>query len=706
MYKCAQFFVLCCLVLLSFIVLGCSDNNSTPQATRKNISTASKVYYDYLESGKHVELAAAQPKFPANGELYSENTSVFKLMPEKVTARQAQQANSILSDFTLYTPSVSTTKRVASAVSDAPSTSSSGIPSIKKNDTIPASCSGLTGTDLRDCLDNLEVSSAPESEHVSQHDPESLRIQIGPSIEGSILNKSMQSLTSNVSKTDLDSIISKLTDFTNDDSAHANVNIAAFSPFDLSGYTLSTIAISDNSSSDINGDGVLERHSTMITDIIKPLNHSRNPSATLDACISKYRGVTINDRYVVKLTTYVHLDYLKSQRQVLPTASDISPGEAVDFEGSLKKYEANHNLLAINQALDANIIKSIYTSPDILPGSSTEYTFMFQLAPDLINGDYKELLGQISVANDTVCQEVIEQHINPRTAMISGVSSVGSGLQKSAGNSLTVFYQVPVVFSRQLTAKFASALLGETVTMSNDDAPFRDYCMVDGNGLKVAIVDPISGAIVPACEKIDEKSVAKVVLFTNSGACKNEKNGWAYYPSRARTPRFGRGIQFILTEWLLHNQVGDYKNIHLYQSVSKSSFQVLVKGTKFVASTYFKIQFGAIYVPKQQGATLAVYMVNAFFPLLGDMTAKSTGLEIAGVAFSMPAYVVNFFLDMASAGVSNATFGDKLAAGVKGAFVGFLIDKITDAVAQILDVEVTGWQDISDGSHHGCFKFD
>jgi len=627
-------------------------------------------------------------------------------LPAKATALQKSQAEPILTDFVLYSPPAPLSKRVASTVTDAPFSSAPGIPSLKKPDVIPLACSGLTGTDLRLCLDNLGVSSAPESEHVSQHDPQSLSIQVGQSIIDAIPDKSIQSLTSNVSKADRDAILARLTDFTNDDSAHATVDMAAFDPFDETDYSLSTVAISDNSSSDIDGDGALEPHSTMITEIVKPVAYNRNPSPTLDACISKY-GVAIKDRYVVKLSTYVHLDYLKSQRQVIPPVQDGSSGNAIDMEASLTNYEATHNLRAINQALDANIIKAIYGSPAILPGSATEYTFMFQLAPDLISGDYKELLGQISSAEDAACQEVVEQHINPRTAIISGVSSVGSRLQKGTGNSLSVFYQVPAAFSRQLSAKLASALTGEAAALTADDEPIRDYCMVDGNGQKVAVVDPLNGAIIPACEKFDQKSMAKMALFTKSGACSNNKDDWAfYYPSRARTPRFGRGIQFILTEWLLHDQVGDYKNIHWYQSHWKSAFQVLVKGSKFVAATYFKVQLGAIKYPKQAEATIAVYMVNALFPLMGDILAKSTGMKIAGVAFSMPAYVVNFFLDMGAADAGNATFGDKVAAGAKGALIGFLVDRFTDAVAQMVDVEVTGWQDISDDSHHGCFQFD
>lgn len=700
--------VVCSLVSTGFIVSGCSgDKVSQPVS-----SDVSESYYAYLTSGKHIDRAEAQPVFPVSGELYSENTSVFRLNPAKVTARQALQLRPILSDFALYSPSVAPSKHVASTVSDMPSIVADGIPSIKKNDIIPVSCSGLSAIELRECLDNLGVSSAPESEHVSLHDPQSLKIQLGPSIEDSILKKSMLSITTNVSKTDRDSIIATLTDFTNNDSAHANIDIASFNPFELSGFSLSNVTITDNSSSDINADGALEAHSTMITEIMKPVNYSRTASEMLDSCITKYRGTTIDDRYVMKLTTYVHLDNLKAQRQVAPVIPDNSSGDTIDFNASLKNYAASLDVMAINQAFDANIIKSIYSSSGTLPWSSTEYSFMFQLAPDLINGAYNDVLSQISDSNDIGCQEIVEQHINPRTAIISGVSPGSSNLQKSVGASLSVMYQVPVVYSRQLTAKFAQALLGD-ISATDEEAPLQDYCTVDGNGQKVAIIDPVSGAIVPACEKIDKNSLAKVVLYTKSGACKGDKNDWAYYPAQMRSPRFGRGIQYILTEWLIHNQVGDYKNIHVYQNLWKSAFQVAVRGGKIAVATYLQGQLTSAKFATAAAPDI-LFITDAVMKYAATIL-KYADFNLAKYRFKVPSDVIHFLASGTGSGAhltgdkktGYAAFLAKLATkSNKSMVVGFLIERFTDSIAQILDVTVVGWQDLSDGSHNGCFKFD
>lgn len=696
-------------IVMSF---GCSDSGSNPPSSDTQLSAASQSYYNFLAAGKFTDRTEAQPQFPASGELFKENASIFRLSPAKITAKQAGTASSLLSDFALYTPtSASYSKRVGLTVSDPPSNFTSGIPGIKKSDIIPAACSGLLSDALRDCLDDLGVSSAPESDHVSQHDLQSLRTQIGADIEGKILNKSFQSLAAQISSNDRAALINQLSDFTNDDPAHASLDMASFSPFDSTGYAFSSVVVTDNSSSDANGDGVLEPHSTMITELVKPVSYQRSTSLTLDACMVKYRGSTIDDRYVVKLTSYTHLDHLKTQRKLPAAVVENAAGEEI------LQYESVLDVMGVNQALDANLIKAIYSSSELLSASSTEYSLMFMLAPDLMNGAYSDLLASITNANDNGCQELVEQHINARTAMMSGASSSSNTLQKTAAPALTVFYQVPVVFSRQLTAKFTDAILGEAI-LSDDKAPLQDYCMVDGNGDKVAIVDPLSGALVPACEKFDQKSLAKTVMLTKDGACKGLKSElWAYEVGLVRSPRFGRGVQYILTEWLIHNQVGDYKNIHAYQSLWKAGFQVAVRAAKIVAATYFQEQLTA-----SRFATAAAPDILFLLDAVMGYTAKVlkyADFEIAKHHIKFNNNVIHFLAektgraanDTSSKRAGYAAFAAKLATNskysvTKGNFLGFAIERFTDSVAQAIDVEVVGWQDLSDGSHHGCFKFD
>lgn len=709
MKKRISFCLLVCVVSLALIIPGCSD--SKQEAGSHIVNTT---YYNYLNEGKYVELPAAQPQLPDSGELFSENTSVFRLVPVNASSLQKMLPETIRSDFALYSPSASVAKRVLSTLSDTfllSASSSTDVPSLKQQNVIPESCTGLTDSALRDCLDDSDTSAAPQSDHVSLHDPQSLAIEAGQSLTDSIPGITVQTLTTHVSKADRDAIVAKLTDFTNDDPTHAQIDMAGFDPFNPAGYTFKSVVISDGSSSDIDGDGAFDPHSTMITEIAKPVTYKRNASVALDSCVQKY-GKAIEDRHIVKMTTHVHLDHLESQRQLLPVfaATDTAPVASDEF------YDSVHNARIINHALDANIIKYIYGSPGILPALSTEYTFMFQIDPNQISGEYMQLLEKLSAAGDTECQEMVEQHINPRTAIISGVSAAPSAKSLQKGDSsLSVFYQVPIAFTPQLTAKITAAITGQTV-LPTDSQTIRDYCMVDGNGQKVAIVNPANGSIIPACEKFNQTAMAKTVLMTKSGACKDNKDHWSYYPSRLQTSRFGRGIQWIFTEWLLHDQVGDYKNIHWYQSAWKAGVQVAVKGAKIGLATYLKIQIGAIKVKNEDGTDKKKSLIyaKAFLPLLADIVMKMDGIHIAGYKLHIPHSIGDFFARTSSffpgsAGddtvFGNPTFDFNLLSDLSGGVKGFLVDRVTDAAAQMADVTVVGWQDISDRSHYGCFEF-
>uniref|UniRef100_C6E0X6 Lipoprotein n=1 Tax=Geobacter sp. (strain M21) TaxID=443144 RepID=C6E0X6_GEOSM len=705
----SRFLSTLCLLLLAFFIWGCSDSSNNQQNASDDVNLA---YQNDLKQGRYVELPEAQPRFPASGELFSENTGVFDLFAAAPDTIQKKLTKDLAADFALYATTAPATKRLASAVAGTtPGGAFAGIPSLKGQDALPGSCTELTGDELQECLAEFGVEpllqspgSAPPPPappaHVSMHDSQTLAIEAGQPVVDSIAGKTIRTLTTNVTKARRDAIVAGLSDFTNDDQAHADFDLAALDPFNPSGYHLSSVVVSDGSSSYVN-DGGLTPHSTMITEVVKPLNYHRSPAPALDACVRRYGG-DIEDRYVVKVTTYVHLDSLAPQRQPvsLPTTLDA---DAVDLP---EAYEAVHTAQAINHALDANVIKWVYGSAGNLPESATEYTFSFQLDANLISKEYRQVIEQATDAGDSACQEVVEQHVNPRTAIIGRAIPVARGVQK-ASEPMNVFYQVPSSFSQGLTAKVAAALTGEAAPTSYSE-PLRDYCMVDANGRKVAIVHPVSGAVVPACEKFDQQALAKTVLMTKSGACRDNRGNWAYTPSRIRTERFGRGIQWILTEWFLHNQVGDYKNIHWYQNSWKSGVQVAVKGAKYVFATYLKIQLGAIK-PKADEKR-STYYIKSLLPLIKDVVMKMNGMNVAGYRLSIPSSVGNFLTRAggysgSDSAFGNATFDTQLALELRQGITGFLVDRVTDAAAQMVDVSATGWQDISDRSHYGCFQF-
>ena len=245
-------------------------------------------------------------------------------------------------------------------------------------------------------------------------------------------------------------------------------------------------------------------------------------------------------------------------------------------------------------------------------------------------------------------------------------------------------------------------------------APYRSHAL---------IWDPASGKVVLARSESKTESwpnretpstaktknapgLDKPRFWTKSGACQHDKNNWAYDPSRVRTPRFGRGIQWILTEMLLHNQVGDYKNIHWRESIWKAGTQVTIKAGTFIFTTYLKMQFGAI-APKDKNKMAVFYLFETVLPYLGNVSCHNMGdgkgWKIAGYSLQGIGFVGTFFVEK---GATNPTWEGRVATNIGNAVLGFMIDRVGQGFGQMLDVEAVGWQDFSDGSHHGCFQFD
>jgi len=229
--------------------------------------------------------------------------------------------------------------------------------------------------------------------------------------------------------------------------------------------------------------------------------------------------------------------------------------------------------------------------------------------------------------------------------------------------------------------------------------------MVDSLGRRIAIYDPSTNTTVYArSESKYNPDTNKRVALTSAGACHGDTKDWAYWPSQGRTPRFGRGIQWIRTEWLIHNQVGDYKNIHWYQSSWKAGTQVAIKAGTFIFTTYLKLESGAVEPDK--GGVAAVYLVEGVLPYFANVVSNMGSgkkFKIAGYSLQGLAFVSQLLVEKA---VTNPTFWERMGERVQNFVIGFAIDRLGQGMGQILDVTAVGWQDFSDGSHHGCFEFD
>jgi hypothetical protein len=450
--------------------------------------------------------------------------------------------------------------------------------------------------------------------------------------------------------------------------------------FSSGGYRLGHIVITDDSLADINADGSLEPHSTAVIEIVKALDYSRSAHSQLDECIEKYGAGNVSEQYLLRLTAFVHLDHLAAQR-VTPNSSMTS---AETWEKGLAHFEDLWAEHATNHAFDVNVLKWLLADNLPLPADSTEYVASFQLTPESIDGTFAQLIADSSAASDNVCVDIFEGHIDAYSAIIPASSGVR--------NNTNVFYQVPV--SEVPTRTLPGTQLGEG---------YRRYCTLDDAGRLVGIYDPATQTTHLACDR--RKPIQAQLKMTKPGACQSSKSHWAYYPARARSARFGRGIQWILTEWLIHDQVGDYKNIHWYDSAWKAGVQTAVKAGMFIARTAIGIAAGSINVPNAPGGTTVVYIINTVMPYWANVLEQIDGLKIAGYTLTGTASVNSFLLQLGTANASNATFTSTLGNAMGAFFMNFLIQRTTDAVGQMLDVTAVGWQDFSDDSHYGCFEF-
>lgn len=677
----ASFFASLALLLLT----SCAGDSSSSAADSPNAA-----FYQALK-----ELKADGPLLQAPpAELFSEHAKVFDLaqVPAKQTAKLLS-SQALPAEFALYAPRQAGLSGLAKAAAAA--VPGSGIPGFKPADAIPSACADAAAADLPQCLEENNLGLAPELFHSSNHDATSLAIMLGEGSGATVVNNVLSSFNDHIDATTRDAIRAQLNGYITAIATHAAMDLGSHGMYDSAGYYLQSAVVTDGGRADSDGDGELEPHSTLIVELRKPLKYVRMPESTLDSAIKAHNNGAIPEEvYEIVLKVYIHLNHLarfRPEAPPLPAETTTTEQESALSAQALETYLINH-------AFDANIIKKVLISGGVLPWNCTEYSIGFQLSSDTMAKHYAPILAKAEAAEDTAAVAAIEEHMDAQTALVTGGNGVAGSAQKSSGTGpVTVMYQI----SRPGHTGKATASGG------------YDYAMVDSSGRRIAIYDPASGAIVIAGSQSRlAPGVGKQVAMTKAGACSGNSGNWAYQPSRVRTPRFGRGIQFILTEWLIHNQVGDYKNIHWYQSVWKSGVQVAVKGAKYVAATYLKVQVGSIKLPKdpderdKKKKQLAVLKV--FLPLVKDAVMKLNGIKIAGYSLPIPVSVGNFLSGSGSAfGSSNTTFDYWLLLELgSGDGKGFFIDRMTDAAAQMLDVTIVGWQDISDRSHYGCFEFD
>jgi len=158
----------------------------------------------------------------------------------------------------------------------------------------------------------------------------------------------------------------------------------------------------------------------------------------------------------------------------------------------------------------------------------------------------------------------------------------------------------------------------------------------------------------------------------------------------ACTGRFGRGNRICMSEWVVHNQVGDYWNIHWYQDGWKASEQFAIKRAAYVLRAAVSYYVGG----RTWAGPVLEMMTYAADVIDNAKDTKIAGRGVKGIAVSL--FIIKEF----------KTKFANLGADLKKAGIQFAFDAVVDMGAQIAEVEATGWQDYSDGSHRACgFEF-
>ncbi len=154
--------------------------------------------------------------------------------------------------------------------------------------------------------------------------------------------------------------------------------------------------------------------------------------------------------------------------------------------------------------------------------------------------------------------------------------------------------------------------------------------------------------------------------------------------------RFGRGNRVCMSEWLIHNQVGDYWNIHWTQNPWKSSTQSGIKAGAYVVRAVVSYYVGgrAWSGPALESMTY-----------LGDVLDHALKTKIAG-------HSVTGIKTIGAVVYEASTKLKTIGPDLKNAGIMFAFDKVVDMTAQIAEVEAVGWQDYANGSHCACgFEF-
>ena len=474
----------------------------------------------------------------------------------------------------------------------------------------------------------------------------------------------------------------------------------------LQGLRIDAISLSSGERSDEDGDGSYESAQTLVTvSMTLPAQQLPTPGNPLPGCSRLLADTASVAQYAQQSdTTFVPPGAAQWKYQIGLTAHFYVADLALLHAGVMepgKGYltQAQAAMAVDNLALFSQLMGNIQT----LDIPSSDLMVSFVPAPELAQQTLGLISGMARAADDADCLRDVD-------AWEAAPSMLHAALTPAQLQGMAPATYMLQTYSAAMDA--ADGVAGEFGTTCLHDASGKVLQVGDTLACAVASgpveLEPLPGATTGAPQGFSVVTPYQRIALraASGGQCAASPQNLASGLDHVRignfywnctntkyaacTAKFGRGNRVCMSEWIIHNQVGDYWNIHWTQNAWKSAKQRIIKTSAYVMRAAV-----SYYV----GGRSWVGPILEMLTFAGDVIDKASGTKIAGYSLTGMKAVGGVVKEVAT------NFKD-FGKDVKNAGIGFAFDMVVDLAAQIVEVQVTGWQDYSHDSHCVCnFEF-
>lgn len=474
----------------------------------------------------------------------------------------------------------------------------------------------------------------------------------------------------------------------------------------LKGLRIDAISLTSGERTDEDSDGSYESAETLVTVAMTlPALQLPTPSNPLPGCSRLLANTEDAAQYASRSDTmYVPPSAALWNHQISLTAHFYVDNLAVQLAGVMepgKGYLTQNQVdaAADNLALFNRLIGNIQT----LNIPSSDLMVSFIPAPELAQQTLGVISGMARAANDADCLRDVDAWEASPSMLYAGLTP--AQLQGLAPpNVMLQTYSPAMDAADGVTGEYGTTCLHDSAGRVLQVGDTLACAMASGPVTLEPLPSNANGAphgfsVLTPYQKIELRAAAGGQCSASSQSvaaglnhvrigdfywnCTNHK----YAGCR---DKFGRGIRVCMSEWIIHNQVGDYWNIHWKQNAWKASQQRIIKTSAYVVRAAM-----SYYV----GGRSWVGPLLEMLTYAGDVIDKASSTKIAGHSVTGIKVVGGVIKEVAT------NFKD-LGKDVKNAGIGFAFDMAVDMFAQMVEVQVTGWQDYSYDSHCVCdFEF-